>query len=96
MARQYPVTRTISAQIVTALVYDTETAEASNTTITLAKPISEPAKLDKAVAKVVNKGNIKFIQVVDSFVEEKLYGITAEDFLAHAVQLDPKTRKPLA
>ena len=96
MARQYPVTRTISAQIVTALVFDKETAEASNTTITLAKPITEPAKLDKAVAKLLNKGNIKFIEVVDSFVEEKLYGITAEDFLAHAVQLDPKTRKPLA
>lgn len=96
MARQYPVTRTISAQIVTALVFDKETAEASNATITLAKPITEPAKLDKAVAKLLNKGNIKFIEVTDSFVEEKLYGITAEDFLAHAVQLDPKTRKPLA
>ena len=96
MARKYPFTRTITTQIVTALVFDKETAEPMNTTITLAEPITEPAKLEKAVAKIVNKGNIKFIEVVDSFVEEKLYGITAEDFLANAVELDPKTRKPLA
>ena len=96
MARKYAFTRTITTQIVTALVFDKETAEPMNTIITLADPIAEPAKLEKAVAKIVNKGNIKFIEVVDSFVEEKLYGITAEDFLANAVELDPKTRKPLA
>ena len=96
MARQYPFTRTIATQTVTALVFDKEIAEASNITITLPKPIAEPAKLEKAVSKILNKGSIKFIEIVYTFTEEKLYGITAEDFLAKAVELDPKTRKPLA
>lgn len=96
MARQYPFTRTIATQKVTALVFDKETAEPSNITITLPANINEPAKLEKAAAKVINKGNIKFIEVVDVVLEEKLYGISLEDFLAHAVELDPETRKPLA
>lgn len=96
MARKYPFTRTLITQTVTALVFDKETAEPSNITVTLPAPISEPAKLDKAVAKLVNTSNIKFIEVVDSAIDEQLYGITAEDFMAHAVRLDPKTRKPLA
>ena len=96
MARQYPFTRTITTQTVTALVFDKETAEASNTTTTLAEVITDPKKLDKAVDKALSKGNIKFIEVVDTQVEEQLYGITAEDFLAKAVKLDAKTRKPIA
>ena len=96
MARQYPFTRTIATQKVTTLVFDKETAEPSNITITLPANITEPAKLEKAAAKVINKGNIKFIEVIDTVLEEKLYGISLEDFLAHAVELDPETRKPLA
>ena len=64
MARQYPFTRTITTQRVTALVFDKETAEASNTTITLPEVISEPAKLDKVegvyalAADVINDGKV--------------------------------------
>lgn len=96
MARQYPFTRTLKTQTVTALVFDKETAEPSNTTITLAAPIADPVKLEKAVSKILNKGSIKFIEVVDVVEDEQLYGITAEDFMAHAVKLDKETRKPIA
>lgn len=96
MARKYPFTRTLFTQTATCLVFDKETAEPSNITVTLPSPIPDPAKLERAVAKLVNKGNIKLIEVVDSVIEEQLYGITAEDFMAHAVKLDPKTRKPIA
>lgn len=95
MAKKYPFTRTIQKQTVTALVFDKTTAEPSNTTVTLAAPIADPAKLERTVAKMVETDNIKLIEVVDSFTEEKLYGITAEAFMANAVELDPKTRKPV-
>lgn len=96
MARKYPFTRTLVTQYATCLVFDKETAEPSNITVTLPAPIADPAKLERAVAKIVNKGNIKLIEVIDSEVQECLYGITAEDFMAHAVKLDPKTRKPIS
>ena len=95
MARQYPFSRTITTQTVTALVFDKETAEASNTTITLGEVIEDTKKLNKVVDKALSKGNIKFIEVVDVQIEEQLYGITLEDFLEKAVRLDPKTRKPI-
>jgi hypothetical protein len=96
MARQYPFTRTISYQNVTALVFDKDTAEAGNIDCIITPPIPEPAKLAKAVAKKVETATIKFIEVVDVETVEKLYGITSEDFMAHAVELDPKTRKPIS
>lgn len=95
MARKYPFTRTLFTQTADCLVFDKETAEPMNISVTLPNPIAEPAKLEKAVARLVNKDNIKLIEVVNTVVEEQLYGITAEDFMAHAVKLDPKTRKPI-
>lgn len=96
MARKYPFTRTISKQNVTALVFDTETAEAMNTTVTITPPIDDDERLAKAVSKKVETDNIKFIKVVDVTLDENVYGITLDDFMAHAVQLDPTTRKALA
>ena len=95
MARKYPFTRTIITQNVTALIFDKETAEASNITITIPTPINDKAKLEKVVAKLVNKDNIKFIEIVDIEEKTSLYGITLEDFMAHAVLLDPETRKAI-
>lgn len=95
MAKKYPFTRTISSQHVIALVFDKETAEATNVTCTIAPIINDPDKLAKAVAKKLDSDTIKFIEVVDVTVDEKVYGITLEDFMANAVELDPKTRKDL-
>lgn len=96
MARKYPFTRTISKQNVTALVFDKETAEAMNATVTIAPPIDDDKRLANAVRKKVETDNIKFIEVVDVTLDEQVYGITLDDFMAHAVLLDPDTRKALA
>ena len=95
MAKKYPFTRTISSQHVIALVFDKETAEATNIACTIAPVITDPDKLAKAVAKKLDSDTIKFIEIVDVTVDEKVYGITLEDFMANAVELDPKTRKDL-
>lgn len=93
--KKYPFTRTLVTQTVTALVFDKESAEAMNKTIVLTSPINDPAKLEKAVAKEIDSETIKFIEIVDVVTDEQLYGITSADFMAHAVKLDPKTRKEL-
>lgn len=95
MVRQYPFTRTLTTQKVTALVFDKETAEPFNTTVTLAQPINDEKKLERTISKLVSTDTVKFIEIVDIEVEEQLYGITAEDFMAHAVKLDSKTRNPI-
>ena len=96
MAKKYPFTRTIQKQTVTALVFDKVDAEPFNKTYTLAEPILDPTKLERKIAKMVETDpNLKLIEVVDSTIDEKCYGLTAEAFMANAVELDPKTRKPV-
>lgn len=92
MAKKFPFTRTISKQNVIALVFDKETAEATNTSVLISPPITDMEKLEKSVAKKIDSDTLKFIQIVDVSVDEKVYGVTMEDFMSIAVELDPKTR----
>lgn len=93
--KKYPFTRTISKQNVVCLVFDKETAEATNTSVIISPVINDTKKLEKAVAEKVNTDNTVFIEIVDVTVDEKVYGLTLEAFMANAIELDPKTRKPL-
>lgn len=93
--KKYPFTRTISKQNVVALVFDKETAEATNTSVIISPVITDTKKLEKAVAEKLNNGNTVFIEIVDVTVDEKVYGLTLDAFMANAIELDPKTRKPL-
>lgn len=95
MAKKYPFTRTISKQNVIALCFNKETAEACNMSVTITPPITGPDKLANAVSKKLDSDTIKFIEVVDVTVDEKVYGITLDNFMANAVELDPKTRKEI-
>lgn len=95
MAKKYPFTRSISKQNVIALAFNKETAEPFNTSVTIAPPIADTKKLEKAVVAKVDSDTIKFIEIVGISVDEKVYGITLEDFMAHAVELDPKTRSAI-
>lgn len=96
MAKKYPFTRTISKQNVIALVFDKETAEATNTSVTIAPPIADTKKLEKAVAAKLDNEKTKFIEIVDVTIDEKVYGLTLDAFMDNAVELDPKTRKPIS
>lgn len=96
MAKKYPFTRTISKQNVIALIFDKETAEATNTSVTIAPPIADTKKLEKAVAAKLDNEKTKFIEIVDVTIDEKVYGLTLDAFMANAVELDPKTRKPIS
>lgn len=95
MAKKYDFTRTISKQNVIALCFNKETAEACNMSVTIAPPINDPDKLARAVSKKLDSDTIKFIEVVDVTVDEKVYGITLDNFMENAVELDPKTRNEI-
>ncbi len=93
--KKYPFTRAISKQNVICLVFDKETSDASNTTVVISPIINDTKKLEKAVAAKLDNDKTKFIEIVDVTVDEKVYGLTLESFMSNAVELDPKTRKPL-
>ena len=94
--KKYPFTRTISKQNVVCLVFDKVTAEATNTTVVISPVITDAKKLEKAVAENLDNSTTKFIEIVDVTIDEKVYGLTLDAFMSNAVELDPKTRKPIA
>lgn len=93
--KKYPFTRTISKQNVVCLVFDKETAEATNINVAISPVITDAKKLEKAVAAKLDNEKTKFIEIVDVAVDEKVYGLTLDAFMSNAVELDPKTRKPI-
>ena len=52
-------------------------------------------KLAKTVAKKVDNDTTKFIEIVNVDLNEKIYGLTLEAFMANAVELD-SNRKPIS
>ena len=97
MARKYEITRTVENTKVTALVFNKTTAEAEDLTFTVAGRYNvDDKKLAKLVEKMIVTPDLKFIEIVDAHSDNKCYGISINDFMEKAVELDPKTRQPIA
>ena len=97
MARKYEITRTVENTTVTALVFNKTTAEAEDITFTVAGRYNiDDKKLAKLVEKMIVTPDLKFIEIVDAHFDNKCYGISINDFMEKAVELDPKTRQPIA
>lgn len=97
MSRKYEITRTVENTTVTALVFNKTTAEAEDVSFTVAGRYNvDDKKLAKLVEKMIVTPDLKFIEVVDAHSDNKCYGITLNDFMANAVELDPKTRQPIS
>ena len=96
MARKYTVTRTVEKTEATVLVFDKIHAEPFNDVITIGHKLTDDRAVERAVRKVVEANpDLKLIEVVSYGTVSQLLGITEEDFMAHAVPLDPRTRKPI-
>ena len=93
--RKPMVTRTFKGLELTVMGVDTKTAEVTNKTVVLARVIKDENKLLKAVKDAYETDTYKVVQIVDRKEVETLYGMTEQDFIAHATILDPETRKAL-
>ena len=87
MPRKSYLTRTITSMKCTAMMVNTETAEVFNKDFTAARIIEDANKLNKYAAKILNTDNEKFVAIVDTEIVSGIYGISEEDFMAHAVRL---------
>ena len=95
MARKPMVTRTIVTTKVNVLCLDIQSAEPFNKVVTLPRTYKDEKKLLKKVEEVVNTDDVKAVHIVDKEEVETLYGMTEQDFIEHAVELDPETRKAI-
>ena len=94
MARNM-VTRTVKGTQVTLKVVDTATEQIVEDTVILGKAFEEiDEKLKKAVTKAIPADKI-LVAITAIERVDKCYGIPVADFMAQAVEIDPKTRTAL-
>lgn len=94
MARIPMVTRTIQITKANVLCLNIVEGEPFNEVVTLPRTYKDEKSLMKMVEKAINTDSVKAVHVVDTKVEETLYGMSEADFIANAKIL-PK-REPQA
>lgn len=95
MARKPMVTRTFVTTVANVLCMNLETAEPFNTEVTFARTFKDDKKLMKAVSEKLDTETVKAVHIVGKEERETLYGMTEDDFLRLATELDKETRKPI-
>ena len=94
MAKRYPFSRTTVVNIVTVMACDPDSAEVFNFDFALSGNLPNEKHL-KAIAQKNAPNNAVVVSIADVKTTKKVLGITEEQFLEIAVELDPKTRKPI-
>ena len=95
MARKPMVTRTITTTKANVLCMNIQSAEPFNKVITLPRTYKDDKTLMKRVQEVVETDNIKAVHIVSKEEVETLYGMSEQEFIEKATELDPQTRKVL-
>lgn len=90
MARIPQVTRTIQTTKVNVLCLNIKEGNPFNQTIVLPRTYKDDKAMLKAVEKVINSESVKAVHIVDSTVEETLYGMTEQKFIELATVLPPR------
>lgn len=88
------ITRTVVGTSVTAKVVSKTTDEVTTLTEIVSKEMKDEKEAIKYLSKVIDEDYV-IIRIENMVKIEKLYGMTINDFMLNAVELDPTTRKPL-
>ena len=95
MARKPMVTRTFETAICEVMTVNTVQAEIENKVVRLARTYKTDDEMLKAVKAITDTDEVKTVKIISAWTETKLYGMSENDFLKYAVELDAETRKPL-
>ncbi len=86
------VTRTILTTEVTVLCLDLIKAEPFNKTVTLPRTYKDEKAMMKKVSAIIDTEEVKAVHVVDTKVNETLYGMTEEQFISMAEVLPSRSK----
>lgn len=90
MARIPQVTRTIQTTKANVLCLDIKEGSPFNQTVALPRTYKDDNHMLKAVEKIINSESVKAVHIVDSVVEETLYGMSEQKFIELASVLPPR------
>lgn len=92
MAKVPMVTRTIKTTRAIVLCLDIDSGEPCNRAFTLPREQKNEKQILKAITPMLkDEPNIKPVHVVETIINEQLYGMTETDFLAHAAPIIKST-----
>lgn len=84
MARQRMVTRTVKVQVFNCLCMNTVLCEPFNKEVRTGQVFKTDKKRDDYLRKVIDTVTEKFVSVVDTQVNDVLYGMPEDKFIAGA------------
>ena len=84
MARIPMVTRTIQTTTATVLCLNIKEGEPFNKEVVLPRTYKDEKYMMKVVEKLVNTEDVKAVHIVRAEVNETLYGMTEQEFIAAA------------
>lgn len=90
MARERTVTRTITETTVKAMGVNVETAQVDIVAYTLSGEYPDNATILKVLKKNYENDSYKIVNIEDVQTEEKLYGMTEQQFIELAKELPPR------
>ena len=91
MARERMVTRTVELTIAEVMTLDTTTAEVRVIAYEIGGGLTDSVSILKAVKKLHETDTFKCVAVQSVSVKEILYGMTEQEFIAHAKVLPPRS-----
>jgi hypothetical protein len=84
------VTRTIQTTKANVLCLNIVEGEPFNKVVTLPRTYKDENAMLKVISKMVDNDEVKAVHVVDSYVEETLYGMTEQRFIELAQIMPPR------
>lgn len=93
MARAPQVTRTIQTTLAKIMCLDIEKGEPFTKEVTLPRTYKDDKAILKQAEKEIGTDTIKVVHVVDSTVQETLYGMSEQEFIKVASVLPPRSAK---
>ena len=93
MARAPQVTRTIQTTLAKIMCLDIEKGEPFTKEVTLPRTYKDDKAILKQAEKEIGTETIKVVHVVDSTVQETLYGMSEQEFVKVASVLPSRSAK---
>lgn len=90
MARIPMVTRTIQTTTANVLCLNIKEGEPFNKEVVLPRTYKDEKSMMKVVENMINTDEVKAVHIVHTEVNETLYGMTEQEFIASARVLPPR------
>lgn len=95
MARKPMVTRTFTTYVYECIAMDLNTMSVSNVLVELARIPEKKEKLELELKTNLEEKGLKYVAFTSEKTRDRLLGMTEQDFLKYAVELDQDTRRPI-